>query len=527
VDGETPSSTREVFILDSSLIADLGGTLNCIITVDEPGKQSLHYAITLTVARLVSLNGKFILTAANGFTQTTYRVGEEFNKASVEVTGTYSDNTTRIETDYEVAGFDSSVPGPQTVRFRKNGVTSFYSLEMSIVPQSEARLFFWYGGALSSSHIQRNRYTLTQGKTLVIAPVCWRIPGGAAYQWTVSGGNYTSHGEYLTFNSGTPVGTYNVTVGAYSGSTLIAQASTIVECVSPTGSGSVNKEYSNEQIAPGQFVEPNWGTSLGGYGGSAMYPFTTTNGAGDDFRISGNAFGGWVEPGIIWVMKDENHNNAADDTWYELKGNATELGIPVIRRYAVTYYRNRSWEDNLGNTGILGHAQKYRSDWPDAMTLAGTRLDYNFDTTDIPGYMLQGYVDTGDALFDISDAVQADGTPVSLDRIDFVMIQNGIHVYTQIFGEISTEFREGVTAIWTEDRTLTGESTGSGYEYEFINNSGYDLTITFKDLQESVSVPGGGQTRTLIRPESRLYFNYVGGNVNLTISGNTLTFVNG
>jgi hypothetical protein len=171
-----------------------------------------------------------------------------------------------------------------------------------------------------------------------------------------------------------------------------------------------------------------------------MYPFSTINGPGDDFRISGNAFGSWVEPGIIWVMKDENHNGVADDTWYELTGNAEELGIEVIRRYAVTYYRNRIWENNLGNTGTLGPLQKYRSDWPDEMTW----LDYNYHTTTIPGYLFRGYVDTQDVLFDISAAVQADGIQVSLDKIDFVIIQCGIHVYSDIFGEISTEFREGL-----------------------------------------------------------------------------------
>jgi hypothetical protein len=251
------------------------------------------------------------------------------------------------------------------------------------------------------------------------------------------------------------------------------------------------------------------------------------NGPGDDFHIKGNAFGAWVEPGIVWVLKDENRNGKADDTWYELKGNAEELLIPVIRRYAVTYYRSGAWEDNLGNTGTCGPLQKYPSSWPDSVTLAGTMLDRS--NSSVMGWDLKGYVDTTDEFYDIDDAVQADGSPVSppLDCTDFIRIQTGEHVYSGALGEISTEIAggsQGIGSVWNEDRTLNGVSGEGGYAYNLVNNSGYDITVFFRDVAGTLSVPRG-QTVPYASAESKLYYDYSGGNVHVSRSGgNTLTF---
>ena len=69
--------------------------------------------------------------------------------------------------------------------------------------------------------------------------------------------------------------------------------------------------------------------SLGAWGGFVVYGFdhTVINETGkDDVIIYGNAQSNFAEPGIVWVMQDENGNGKPDDTWYELKGS--EFGKP-------------------------------------------------------------------------------------------------------------------------------------------------------------------------------------------------------
>jgi hypothetical protein len=542
--GETPGPTKDIFIVDSSAIAETGGSMGFVITVGESGKLSIAYAFTLNIPSLTDLLADFReLTEGTADAKIAYLVGEEFDRSTVSVTGTYSDGTKNVViTDYEVTGFDSSQAGVLAVQFKKSGITAFITghvggkfldserktLAITILSPSGARLFFPYGGRLDEEVPQRNRYTVTQGRTLVIAPVCWRVPAGATFQWTVSGTSaYTTNGEYLTFLPGAVAGNYNVTVTAsFDGQSV--SASTSVECVNASSPPSEDRECENGAFAPGQNVG-KWNTSLGGFGGSAAYTLGMgmDNGPGDDIRISGNAFGAWVEPGIIWVMKDENHNGKMDDTWYELKGNAEELGWTLTRRYAVAYYPNNTWEDSLGNYGALGPLQATLTPSSPTITLAGTMLDRS--TTNAMGWDLRGYVDVIDDLFDISDAVQADGTPIYLDHIDFVRVQTGEHQYTGLFGEISTEITggsAGIGPVWDEGRTLAGTSGGGGYTYSFVNNSGYDLSVWFRDIAGTLSVPAG-QTVPYTSPESKLYYNYSGGNVNASPSGNTLTFTNG
>jgi hypothetical protein len=529
VDGETPGPAKAVLVVDASALAETGGQMSFTMTVEESGKTPMTYTITLSIPSLVDIVVQFqdINEGEPMEYKRTYLVGESFMRESVYLTGTYSDKTKREVTDYEVEGFTSSSPGVITVRFKKSGVYGGHDTStgkvtvypMTVLAESPARLFFPYGYRIVEGGPDRSRYTVSLGKPLVIAPVCWRIPADATYTWTVSGGTYTTSGEFLTL-TGTAVGTYAVTVTAYTGATPIAAANTTVECVNTGSSPSEDREYGRSHFAPGQFVEPNWGTSLGGYGGSTITALSADNTTGPDFFIQGNAFGGWVEPGIIWVMKDENQNNKADDTWYELEGNAAQIGIGVTRRYAVTYYKSGGWEDNLGNYGALGPGQTYPASWPDKITLVGTLLDRS-----VPGAqradLLEGYVDTHTSTFDISRAIQVDGSPVTLDRIDFVRVQTGENRYTSM-GEISTEYTE-ISKLWAEGRSLNGVSTGSGYTYQFINNSGYALTLSFKDVSGTTEL-AIGETKTNTRPESKVYFNFIGGNVGYSVSGNTVTF---
>ena len=223
-------------------------------------------------------------------------------------------------------------------------------------------------------------------------------------------------------------------------------------------------------------LSPNY-VSLGGFGGYIVVGFdhSIDNLGSYDFAILGNSFSGSSEPGVVWVMQDENGNGLPDDTWYELAGSETGKA-ETIQNYAVTYYRPTEpykpvqWEDNLGNTGeieflLAFHRQEYYYPlWieSDSYTLTGTCLKArNFDKSGNGSYWVNpeydwGYVDnfspidrlTGDANanaeananhFKISNAIDANGKPIHLDYIDFVKVQCAVNAQSGWLGEISTE----------------------------------------------------------------------------------------
>ncbi len=85
---------------------------------------------------------------------------------------------------------------------------------------------------------------------------------------------------------------------------------------------------------------------------------------GYNFSITGNAFKGSSEPGIVYVMQDTNGNTLPDDEWYELKGS--EYGKEeTVQDYAVTYYRptysgaDVQWKDNQGVKGKIDYLKPY------------------------------------------------------------------------------------------------------------------------------------------------------------------------
>jgi PKD repeat protein len=213
----------------------------------------------------------------------------------------------------------------------------------------------------------------------------------------------------------------------------------------------------------------NW-VSLGGFGGYIVVGFDhSIDNSGDyDLGVIGNAFDGSSEPGIVWVMQDENGNGLPDDTWYELQGSETGKA-ETIQNYAVTYYRPTGtqmsvwWSDNLGNSGSIDYlAQFHTQDYyyplwieEDSYTLTGTLLEArNYDKSGDGSYWVQPHYDWGYTdnfsptdfsssdkanLFKISNAIDCECEPIHLDYIDFVKVQVGVNAKSGWLGELSTE----------------------------------------------------------------------------------------
>lgn len=221
--------------------------------------------------------------------------------------------------------------------------------------------------------------------------------------------------------------------------------------------------------AESRLMEDGW-VSLGGFGGYVIVGFdhSIDNSRTYDFGIISNAFDGSSEPGVVWVMQDENGNGYPDDTWYELAGSETGK-FETYRDYAVTYYRPSApkmpvqWTDNYGNNGEIDYLQQFHNQdyyyplWigTDSYTLTGTRLEArNYDQSGNGSYWIQPHYDWGYAdnfspsdfnsenkanLFRISNAIDFEGNPVNLSHIDFVKVQCAVNSKSGWLGELSTE----------------------------------------------------------------------------------------
>lgn len=192
--------------------------------------------------------------------------------------------------------------------------------------------------------------------------------------------------------------------------------------------------------------------SLGGWGGYVTFGFdhAVQNLDGRDLQILGNAFYmtgsdeyGSSEPGIVLVSRDENKNGLPDDTWYELKGCLYD-DPATNHAYSRTYTRAG---DTIKNSF---HTQPYYPQWltEEEYTLHGALLpsqSVTINNQNVQRILEYGYVDNKPNTdlegisFDISWAVDANGQPVELDKIDFVRVYTAVDEWLPMTGELSTE----------------------------------------------------------------------------------------
>jgi len=310
--------------------------------------------------------------------------------------------------------------------------------------------------------------------------------------------------------------------------------------------------------APGQFINlPSSGTpeaaekitqgtvfllSLGGQGGYVVYRFLNpvendpANPYGVDLTVFGNPLCDndgtvrWAEPGIISVMRDDNGNGLADDTWYEIAGS--DLLFSSSSRNIKMNYTNPGgsialdvpWSCSDGTTGFISalsfNTQSYypsESLFPgyekDMVTFSGTRISPVVFLS-LSGEMVCrarafGYADNnrvldvssalpdnpytpetegcgGDAI-DISWAVDVTGAYVDLDRIDFIRIATGVQEDGRWLGELSTEIR------YIRDEAATGARFSD------------QIMLVINELPESVATGTGLYPEALLFVDGRVH----------------------
>ena len=345
---------------------------------------------------------------------------------------------------------------------------------------------------------EKETYYLSQGRKIRIMPLSIENEFNATYTFKVDGTQKQSGKQKYYIFDETSQGSHTLTVTMTNDYHSVSKTLSVVVCppegtYKRTGSGvRLNKVY-EFLAAPGQFVNEGYSAStmadanayaesrliagngeqylsLGAWGGSVVVGFdhSIINDGGYNIQIRGNSFNGSSEPGIVWVMQDENGDGLPNDTWYELKGSdyATET-----LDYAVTYYKPSSpkqavqWTDSKGVSGSIDYMGGYHTQdyyYPNwvttkSYTIYGSLLKHK--TTFTGGNWVNGSFDWGYAdnwsssdrifptiencnHFKISNAVDWEGKAVNLQYIDFVKVQTAVNMKAGIIGENSTEVQD-------------------------------------------------------------------------------------
>ena len=402
--------------------------------------------------------------------------------------------------------FEAEAVGRYTITATVSNEDGEHSDSVHIeVVRAEDMPFVW--------EFDKSVYHTVVGRKLRISPSATSDIEGITYTWQINDGEAATGNESFTFVADA-AGEYSIvaTATATRGDDIITLTHKFVVTVYEEGafyrpqSGASTAEWNKVfeyTPAPGQFInelktggfdgtqttmetaiayaeerlrDENW-VSLGGFGGYIVVGFDhSIDNSGDyDISILGNSFSGSSEPGIVWVMQDENGDGEPNDTWYELAGSETGKAT-TIQNYEVTYYRPTGpmmpvqWTDNLGNYGEVDYLKQFhRQDYyyplwieEDSYTLTGTCLEArNYDASGNGSYWVNveydwGYADNFSPVdrltdednaeggvnanhFKISNAIDCECEPIHLDYIDFVKVQVGVNAKSGWLGELSTE----------------------------------------------------------------------------------------
>lgn len=392
------------------------------------------------------------------------------------------------------------------------------SVNCRVTVKREEELPFWW-------RFEQTVYYMASGNSVLLGPAATGNDAGIAYRWSVDGEVVEGATEKDWLFDRTSQGVYTVVLTAQGkrADSLFVVSQPLTVTVSevagtyyrPKGDGSRadwTRVYAYRP-APGQFINEcktagfdgtqttsaaaiayaesrmqagRW-VSLGGFGGYIVVGFdhSIDNGGDYDFAVIGNSFEVSSEPGIVYVMQDENGDGQPNETWYELRGCETG-NAGTLQHYALTYYRPAAagmavqWKDNYGRSGEIRYLKSlhdqgsYYPLWmeADSYTLRGTCLEArNYDPLGNGNYWVLppyewGYADnfspagancdrladqapvcgaTADEdvpranFFKISRAMRYDGSPANLQYIDFIKVQTGVNAQCGRVGEMSTE----------------------------------------------------------------------------------------
>lgn len=533
----TVKQGREIIIAPSYVSAEeatfswtMGGeVLGTSPSLSFTGEEIGQYFITITVTTdggsdeeeirvdvidleipTISIAGNKNLTMAVG---TEVKFNSTVRETTLETTLEWNVNEQSVgkESTYT---FKAEEVGSYTITVTATNEDGTHSDSVNVeVLNAEDMPFAW--------EFNRTEYHTVAGRRLQIKPSMVSNTEGVAFSWQIDDGEATEGEESFVFEP-QKAGEYHIAATATSEQedkhitlshefvVTVYEEGAFYREMSSTSKADWNKVYEYTP-APGQFINelqtggfdgtqttpeaaiayaearmsqtkedgtpnPIW-VSLGGFGGYIVVGFDhSIDNSGDyDLGILGNSFKGSSEPGIVWVMQDENGNGLPDDTWYELAGSETG-NEETIQDYAVTYYRPTGpkmpvqWTDNYGNSGEIDYLKAFhRQDYyyplwieEDSYTLTGTCLKArNFDASGNGTYWVNaeydwGYVDNfsptdrltdeananADANanhFKISNAIDFECKPIHLDYIDFVKVQVGVNTKSGWLGEVSTE----------------------------------------------------------------------------------------
>ena len=427
--------------------------------------------------------------------------------SSLETSVVWAVNGETVQSDKELSyTFEATAVGNYKITVTAENEDGEHSDSVEIeVLRVEDMPFVW--------EFSRTTYHSVVGRKLRIKPSVVSNTEGVAYTWAV-GDKEAVEGDASYVFTADAAGDYSITATATTtkGDEQITLTHTFAVTIYEEGayyrpmSGASKANWSevyDYTPAPGQFInelktggfdgtqttmeaaiayaeerltQENW-VSLGGFGGYIVVGFDhSIDNSGDyDLAILGNSFSGSSEPGIVWVMQDENGNGEPDDTWYELAGSETGKEN-TVQEYSVTYYRPTGtmmpvqWVDNLGNSGEIDYLKQFhRQDYyyplwieEDSYTLTGTCLEArNYDASGNGSYWVNveydwGYADNFSPVdrlttednasaeacanhFKISNAIDFECEAIDLDYIDFVKVQVGVNAKSGWLGEISTE----------------------------------------------------------------------------------------